>query len=115
MTCTCKLCRKEVRRRQGPGRDENSRPLTSSDTGIRGQLSTAPSKTNSEPINLFALGDRRELVCVLCAKVILNGRDQAYLRAHHGQQHVRAGEAIEQRNGLPERAVRYLVKAKTTA
>ena len=110
---TCKLCLKETCRHQEPRRDERaaqscprSDDLPSGGIGLPGNLST------SEPplLNLFALSDLRELVCVLCGKVIPNGRDQAYLRAHHGQRHVRAGDAIESRNGLPAGAVRYFVK-----
>ncbi|SRR5712692_4731476 len=117
---SCQFCPKKARcKHQVP---EGSAVLAEIAKGARLSLSeeTAPPLstkpvTNSEPINLFALGDRHELVCVLCAKAIPNGRGQAYLRAHHGQQHVRAGEATEIRNGLPEGAVRYLVKTKVTA
>ncbi len=59
--------------------------------------------------SLFDLHDLRSLRCVLCGKVIPPGCDQAYLRAYHAHQHVTRGEAVADRHGLPEGAVRYLV------
>ena len=61
--------------------------------------------------SLFALTDLRELICVLCSHVVPAGKDQAYLRAYHGKKHVRRGEAVEDRSGLPAGAVRYFVKS----
>lgn len=63
------------------------------------------------PHRLFALTDRHELLCVVCSRVIVNGRNQAYERAHHGERHVREGVATANRNGLPEGCVQYFVKA----
>jgi len=114
---TCKLCLKQTCRHQEPRRDENTalgRPRSddppSAGIGLPGSLST------SEPHPLFALTDRHELICTLCSHIIPNGCDQAYLRAYHGKSHVRRGEAVEDRRGLPEGAVRYLVvKSEATA
>jgi hypothetical protein len=74
------------------------------------KVATVATVEEQRPQSLFALTDRRELVCTLCSHVIPNGRDQAYLRLYHGTKHVRAGDAIENRNGLPAGAVRYFVK-----
>jgi hypothetical protein len=85
----------------GPRSDD----LPRTGIGVPADLSTSVAR------NLFELTDLHELLCVLCSKVIPNGRDQAFLRSHHGQQHVRRGEAVEDRRGLPAGAVRFFVKA----
>jgi len=97
---TCAYCGKVRCHHLGPEEDQPASKM--SPTGDKPQPETT--------LNLFALTDRRELLCILCGKVIPTGIDQTYLRAHHGKQHVRAGDAIEDRRGLPEGAVRYLVK-----
>jgi hypothetical protein len=106
----CLYCGKQTCRHQDSTGREKTSPgsprsadLPRTGIGVPGDLSTA--------LSLFELTDRRELLCVLCTKVIPNGPDQAYLRAHHGQQHVRRGEAVEDRRGLPPGAVRYFVRA----
>ena len=107
---TCNYCGKHSCRHQGektaPGspRSDDQPPVGS---GGRGDSST--------PQSLFVLGALRELVCVLCGKVIDAGRNQTYERAFHGKRHCRAGEAVEDRRGLPAGAVRYFVKSKATA
>ena len=105
---TCVYCGKSRCHHRGPDEEQHTAPKA------RDHAYLPPAPVAAPPLNLFALGDRRELVCVLCSAVIPNRVDQAFLRARHGQQHVRAGEAMESRNGLPEGAVRYLVKAKAT-
>jgi len=106
---TCPYCQRSGCKHLGP---DDSQQRTAPK---RSPASDLPPTLTATPLNLFALGDRRELVCCLCSHVIPNGIDQAFLRARHGQQHVRAGDAIEDRRGLPEGAVRYLVKSKATA
>jgi len=105
---TCNYCGKARCHHIGPDEEQHTVQKAS-----RGTYS--PPTPTTTPLNLFALGDRRELVCCLCSHVIPNGIDQAFLRARHGQQHVRDGTVVEDRRGLPEGAVRYLVKSKATA
>ena len=100
MTC-CKYCGKPRCKHVGPDDEQqHQRPTpTRADT---------PQPTRDR--SLFELHDLNSLLCVVCGHVIAPGRDQVYLRAHHGQQHVHDGTAVADRRGLPEGAVRYLVK-----
>ena len=101
---TCTYCGRVRCHHLGP--EENQQTAPNRPRGA--VLPTTPTATT---LSLFALGDRAELVCVACSHVIPNGPDAAYLRARHGQWHVRRREAVEDRRGLPEGAVRYtLVK-----
>ena len=97
---TCVFCGKPRCHHLGPEEDQRTAPN-------RQLVSDSPSTPTATTLNLFALGDRAELVCVVCTYVIPNGPDAAYLRARHGQWHVRRREAVEDRRGLPEGAVRY--------
>ena len=97
----CKLgCKKAGCIHVGPPASETPAPA---------KVATAPVE-EPRPQSLFELTDLRELLCVLCSHVVPAGKDQAYLRAYHGQQHVRRGEAVEDRRGVPAGAVRYFVK-----
>src|SRR5881397_1837710 len=116
MTCTCKLCRKETRRRHGPGRDENSRPgdartndLAPSDTGISGQLSTAPSNTMSghRSPHLYELDGLRGLRCTLCDFKIAPGLAQRRDRIAHANIHITEGRVVAVRSGLDDGAVYF--------
>ena len=57
--------------------------------------------------SLFQLVGLRDLECVLCRWVAPVGPYQIALRFTHGMLHVKAGEAVEIRRGLPEGAVRF--------
>jgi len=103
---TCKFCLKDRCIHVSPDEEQAGKM---GPTGLK--LPTQATRERS----LFELTDLRELLCVLCSKVIPNGPNQTYERAHHAIKHVRAGDAIEDRRGLPEGAVRYFVKAKATA
>jgi hypothetical protein len=113
---TCDYCGKQsCRHRDSAGRDDKiASGSLRSDDQPSGGIGVPRDVSTSAPHSLFEWTDLRELLCVLCSHVVPAGRDQAYLRAHHGQLHVRRGEAAEDRHGLPDGAVRYLVKAKTT-
>jgi hypothetical protein len=100
---TCNYCGKVRCHHLGPDDEQHTNPNRQHAAVL------PPTPGASTPLNLFALGDRRELVCLACSHVIPNGIDQAFLRARHGQWHVRRGEAVEDRRGLPEGAVRYTV------
>jgi len=97
---TCTYCGKVHCHHLGPDDGQHA----DTNTARERPLPTTPTATT---LNLFALGDRAELVCIACSHVIPNGPDAAYLRARHGQWHVRRREAVEDRRGLPEGAVRY--------
>ncbi len=99
---TCTYCGKVRCHHLGPEESQHATKMS----GVPDKPQPTPTATT---LNLFALGDRLELVCVACSHVIPNGPDAAYLRARHGQWHVRRREAAEDRRGLPEGAVRYTI------
>jgi hypothetical protein len=100
---TCNYCGKASCRHQGEAGRE--------------KIASGSRRSDDQPSPaqpLFAMTDLRELLCVLCSKVIAAGRNQTYERAYHGEKHVREGTAVADRHGLPAGAVRYSVKPKPT-
>ena len=56
---------------------------------------------------LFQLVGLRDLECQICRYCAPVGPYQAALRFQHGMLHVKAGQAVAARRGLPEGAVRF--------
>ena len=110
MTCYCG--KKGRCRHVGPAVEPEQpkravqQPVQTPVTPETAQIVAARSSLN---VNLFEWTDRRELLCVVCSKVIHNGPDMAYLRATHGRWHVHRNEAVEDNRGLEAGATRFYV------
>src|SRR2546426_4926783 len=96
---TCHYCGKV--RCHHLGRPEDDQHTAKSSHGSNSPPTPVATTLAENGFSLFELTDRRELLCTLCSKVIPNGPNQTYERAHHAQRHIRSGEATEDRRGLP--------------
>src|SRR5437660_12771353 len=100
---TCEYCHRTRCIHRDP-QDDQLTPV------IKATLATQPPKAVAKRRSaapLFQLVSLRDLECVLCRWVAPVGPYQTALRFTHGMGHVKEGDAIIVRRGLPPRLVSF--------
>jgi len=102
---TCQFCGKVRCVHLDPEDDQYVAP-------VEAKLATQPAteEVARQPLSgsaLFQLVGLRDLECQICRYCAPVGPYQAALRFQHGMLHVKAGQAVAVRRGLPAGAVRF--------